>query len=212
MKKAGLRDRILIYSAGVGANLILALIFLLILAQAANGLAVGVKILQVDEHSPAYNAGLKPGMIITSVNGKPVKTVNDLIRIFEEVGVKDSNKTVTLTLTVNYNGENKTIIVTKPEGETRIGIYITQAYTYSWLVTFLKASYIINFSLALVNAAPLAIPLPGGVLYTDGGQIIRDAVAAKWGERKGNLVALIIGVTTLVILLSLMSLTRLSIS
>ncbi len=211
LKKARLKNRVLIYSAGVGANVILALLSLFLLAQ-ASGLAQGVQIADVEPDSPAMLAGLKPGDIILDVNGHPVKTLNDLINAFEEAGVKNASKDVTLNLTVSRGGEIITLTVHKPAGASKIGIILKQLYKYNWLIVFLKANYILNLSLALVNAAPLALPLPGGVVMSDGGQILRDVLAPLVGEEKAAMLSVFIGTATLIAIISLMSLTRLQIS
>ncbi|MCE4625403.1 MAG: site-2 protease family protein [Desulfurococcales archaeon] len=212
LKRARLRDRTLIYSAGVGANVILALLSLIALSLAAQSLAMGVMIVDVSQGSPAEQAGLQPGMVIVAVNGEPVKSLNDLINALKKAGVGDRSRAADVYLKVVVDGEEKTVHVHKPVGVDKIGVTLKEIYKYNWLVVFIRASYIINFSLALVNAAPLAIPLPGGVLFADGGQILRDIVAAKYGEEKGNLAAVLVGVATLAVLISLMGLARLQIS
>ncbi|MCE4627883.1 MAG: site-2 protease family protein [Desulfurococcales archaeon] len=211
MKKAPLRKRIPVYSAGVGANIVLAVIFVALLAQVAQSLAAGVTIAAVEPGSPADKAGLRQGDIIVAVNGTPVRTLDDLIDILRKAGVGDANRSATITLTVLRDGRQVNVTVVKPAGTKLLGVYLSQHFERGWLVTFLKASYIINLSLALINAAPLAIPLPGGLVYADGGQIVRDIVAARYGEDKGNLVAALIGVLTLLLVVSLMSLQRLTI-
>ncbi len=213
LKKASLKDRILVYSAGVGANLILAAIFLGLLVQAAPQLEAGVQIINVTTNSPAWQAGLRPGMVIVGVNGTPISNIYELNNAFKSLDVHNTSKNVSIQLTVLLqNGEKTNITITKPAGVKLIGIYIKQVYHYEILVALLKALYIINFSLALINAAPLAIPLPGGVLYTDGAQILRDFLEPKLGEKNAAVFTILIGVLTLAAVISLMSLTRFSIS
>lgn len=68
----------------------------------------GAKILGIDEDSPAQKSGLKENDIIQSVDGKPVKSVDDLVKITREAGEKSSfdfkvsrdGKTQSLTLKI----------------------------------------------------------------------------------------------------------------
>lgn len=50
----------------------------------------GAKILGIDEDSPAQKSGLKENDIIQGVDGKPVKSVDDLVKITREAGEKSS--------------------------------------------------------------------------------------------------------------------------
>jgi len=213
LKKAPVKSKLLVYSAGVGANLILTLLVLGLLAQVATAWESGVLITDVVEDSPAWDAGLRPGMIIIGVNGEPVNNTKELAEKFTEIDLHNANKTVSVTLTVLLpDGSVENITVVKPAGEELIGIYIKQSYDHPVIVSLLRALYIINFSLALVNAAPLAIPLPGGMLYTDGAQILRDLLAPKVGEEKAAILTVLVGVLTLAAVISLMSLTKLTFS
>ena len=212
LMRAPLRSRALIYSAGVGANVILALAFLALLAQAAPSLAVGVQVVSVSPGSPAAQAGLRPGDIIVAVNGTSVRTLEDLARALEEHGVKDPQRSAVIRLTVRRGGETIDVVVRKPAGETRIGVLVKPAFRHAWLVVFSRASYLLNLSLALVNAAPLAIPLPGGSVLSDGANLLKDALEPRLGREAATRAAVAVGLATLLLVLSLMSLTRLQIS
>ncbi len=60
----------------------------------------GVKILDVDDESPAYKAGLKENDIIMQVNGKAIKSVDDLKADLKDV--KDGD-----TITLQYKRDDK---------------------------------------------------------------------------------------------------------
>ena len=209
LKRAPRRARLLMYSAGVGANTVLALAILALLSAAASG----VMIVAVEEGSPAAHAGLMPGDVIVAVNGTRVESVADLAGLLSKAGIGDPNTTATVELTVERNGERFNITVYKPEGTPYIGIRIVDYYGVPlWAAVLARSLYIINLSLAVINAAPLAIPLPGGMIYADGGHIVRELLEKPLGERQAAAAAATIGVATLILVLSLMSLGRLALS
>ena len=207
LKKAPLRARLEVYSAGVGSNLILAGVFLAIITS----LLSGVLIVSVDPGSPAEQAGLEPGMVIVAVNGTEVRSRGDLSALLFQAGIGDPNKTVVVVLTVEYNGARENITVVKPEGRSLIGIRIANYMNGLplWAGTLLNSLFIINISLAIINAAPLVLPLPGAMVYTDGAHALRDLLARAIGEERAILVTILLGFGTLLMVLSLMSLDRL---
>lgn len=209
LKKAPLRKKIPVYSAGVGANVILALIFMLIMNHAAVALASGVQIVGVTPGSPASSSGLQPGDVIVAVNGTPVKSYKDLADILDRLHVHDANRTVTFTLTIERGGKPLNITIVKPKGAKMLGVTLKNLYAHSWIITLSFSLYMINLSLALVNAAPLVIPLPGGSLLADGAQILRDTLIPVIGEKAATVATLLVGSGTLVLILSLMSLSKL---
>ncbi len=212
LSKARRRDRALVYSAGVGANALLAIIFLVI----ATGMIAGVAITGVEKGSPADQYGLKPGMKIIEVNGTRVGDIGDLTRILTSIGVGDPHKNVTVLFKVEYNGETMNIIVHRPGNKSagpcdrgRIGILVTNTYYPSRILGVLSyISFLINISLAVVNAAPLVIPLPGGSIFSDGAYILKDALSSIMDDRRATMVTIAIGAGTLLLIISLLSLQR----
>jgi len=75
---------------------------------------IGVYINQVVEDSPADNAGVKQGQIITKVNDQSIKTIEDLLNI---LSYKKAGETITVTVNVLDNGEyvEKNLAVTLGE-------------------------------------------------------------------------------------------------
>ncbi len=61
----------------------------------ANENGEGVQVQQVTSNSPAAKAGLKPGNVITKVNGKDVPDVTDFLR---DIGAKKPGQQVTLAV------------------------------------------------------------------------------------------------------------------
>lgn len=195
-KKASLRDKLSVYSAGPSSNLILSLIILGLLAMLAS-LGGGVLITSVDPGSPAQRAGLEPGDIIQAVNGTTVRNLND----FQEVLGEYREKEIILVLQVlKPNGSIITVTIHKLSNETKLGIGIANAPPqggFGKLVepisVFLAWGYIVNFSLAIINAAPLFI--------TDGARIISDLITEKIKGDKGKAINFFIQVFTVLILL-----------
>lgn len=207
LKKARLRDRLLVYSAGVGANTATFLIIGWLLAS----LLSGVLILSVTPGSPAEEAGLQPGDVIVAVNGTSVRSVAELHSALQ--GILSPDKPATIILTVERGGELVEVRVYKPAGDSLIGIRITDYYGLPLpLAVFLRGLYLLSLSLAVVNAAPLAIPLPGGLLYADGGHVLRDLLSPRLGERTAQAVAATVGLVTLLLILSLMGLQRIAVA
>ncbi|GBF09829.1 probable peptidase [Aeropyrum pernix] len=204
LMKARLVSRLKVFSAGVTANILIALLTLLIAMTAPVAEPSGVKILGVEEGSPADAAGLGPGMVIVEVNGEPVKSLEDLRRIFEKIGVTDPASNVEFTVRVKKeSGELLDLKVVKEAGRSTIGVRVAEFYD-SPLATIMNALFLLNLGVALVNAAPLLLPLPGAAIMSDGGH-----VAVHVGERllgpSGRLLGAGLGVATLILVLGLVT-------
>lgn len=179
-----------ILSAGVLMNMILFIIsFVLIISilflLPFAGVIQGAVISQVEVDSPAYRAGISPGLLITSINGTPIYTLDNFLK-FRSVIMSSEN--ITLNISGIYpNGTRVDLLVYKPANTSRIGVvfdglYIPLAnvfiaalvkhydngYSRFWLLEDLLRLLIwiniINISFAVINAAPLYI--------TDGGKFV----------------------------------------
>ncbi len=73
-------------------------------------LVVGVYIKAIDDFSAAEKGGLKVGDVITHVDGREIKTVDEMNKIKEEFNIGDE-----LKITVNRNGETKELTITLGE-------------------------------------------------------------------------------------------------
>ena len=76
----------------------------------ANNLVVGVYIKSIEDFSAAQKAGLKPGDVITSADGKSIKTMDELNEIKNKHSIGDE-----LKLVVNRDGKNVDITVSLGE-------------------------------------------------------------------------------------------------
>jgi serine protease Do len=70
------------------------------------GATYGVVLQSVEPGGPAATAGIKPGDVVTAVNGKPVKTGPDLVNPIAETAVGDK-----VRVTYLHNGETREIAV-----------------------------------------------------------------------------------------------------
>ncbi|AEH45936.1 membrane-associated zinc metalloprotease [Thermodesulfatator indicus DSM 15286] len=103
-----LKDRALIVLAGPIANFVLAWIFF-VLVFTFQGKPVYIpEVGQVLPNSPAAQAGLKPGDLIVAIDGKPIKTWEELSEIIKIATAKP------LKLTIK-RGEQEITLVVKPE-------------------------------------------------------------------------------------------------
>ncbi|MCS7107524.1 MAG: site-2 protease family protein [Acidilobaceae archaeon] len=211
LKRSSLASRAKIYSAGVAANVLLALLAAPLILLASSYLAGGVLVSEVISGSPAELGGLKAGAVVVEVNEKEVKTLEDFMRALELGGARDPSREVTLVLRVREGGEVKEVKVVKPRGEERIGVRISQFYEggfYTLLaLTILNALVTINIALALVNAAPIFLPTPAGALVTDGAHLLGDLVGKVAGERAKLLISSTVGIATLLLVISLITIT-----
>lgn len=206
LRGAPITSRLKVYSAGVTANVILAAVAFGLLILLAPVLNNGVIILDVEGGSPADLGGLKKGMVVVEVNGVNVRSLDEFLRVLEELGVRDRDRTVTINLKVLHEGREESVTIVKPEGRERLGVRIEQNYIFRIPVTMLQILVIINLALALINAAPILIPTPAGAIASDGAHLVGDMIATLLGEKTRPLVTAI-GLATLLLVVSLLTLT-----
>jgi hypothetical protein len=206
LRRAPLASRLKVYSAGVAANVILAVVALGLLALAAPALHNGVLVLDVEGGSPADLGGLRRGMVVVEVNGVNIRSLDDFIRVLDELGVRDRGRTVTLNLKVLHEGREEVVTIVKPEGLERLGVRVEQSYSLKIPVTMLQVLFMINLALALVNSAPILIPTPAGAIASDGAHLVGDLIATTLGEKTRPLVTAV-GLATLLLIVSLLTLT-----
>ncbi len=207
LRRARLLSRMKVYSAGVAANIATYFLLSLLMASIVPFIGFGVGVQDVDEGAPAHKAGIEAGMVIVEVNGTRVKTIGELGEVFDRLGVTDPRRSVVLEITVlTKEGAREEILVFKPVNETRIGVIARQVYSNEVVGLVLDSIIFFSLILGVINAAPLGIPLPGGVVLSDGGHMVRDLLGRLAGSR-GQAVGVGLSVAVFVMLLSLMTLT-----
>ncbi len=168
---ATLSSKVKIIAAGIALNLILAGIFFPLATYLPGYFSQGLLIEGVIPHSSAYNASIQAGDVILSVNGIKTTTFNSLATALD----RSTNYTIVL------KAPNGSTIIKHAEAANHfLGVYIT--YYFPPLVKpfllFVTWMFIINFSLALFNGAPLII--------TDGGKILTELlkkISSQNGEK-----------------------------
>ncbi len=175
LKKAPLRTRLRVYGAGSLANILVALLALLIMNFALTPLLqpAGIEVAGVIDDSPASGV-LEKGDVIVAINGTAIKTLED----FEEF-INTTRPNQTIAITVLREGEEKTVTLklgARDDDPSRpfIGIYLGQHYksrighenivfplffSFYWI-------YFLNLGIGLMNLFPL-VPLDGGRMLDD---------------------------------------------
>ena len=175
LKKAPLRTRLRVYGAGSLANLLVALLALLIMNFALTPLLqpAGIEVAGVISDSPASGV-LEKGDVIVAINGTAIKTLED----FEKF-INTTRPDQTIAITVLREGEEKTVTLklgARDDDPSRpfIGIYLGQHYksriSHENIVFPLFFSfywiYFLNLGIGLMNLFPL-VPLDGGRMLDD---------------------------------------------
>ncbi len=180
-----------IFSAGPFSNILLAglvvLIMNLFLAPAFIGVSQsnGVYFSSVEKGLPAFKAGIKPNVVITQVNNKSIKNINDFFNVMlrtrpnETLIFKDSsNKTYILTTTANPEDKSRGFI-----GVVGINSYITPKKgrrtsfnLIKWFYNLFKFLGILSLGIGLFNLLPLGI--------VDGGRMLKTFLEDSMKSRK----------------------------
>lgn len=156
-----------IVSAGIAVNLILAAIFYPLALYLPPMLSQGLQIVGELKNYPAYNASIPINSVILKVNGYPTPTPQQLEEQLKSGGVK----TITLLFP---NGSIGNVKVNISDPQHLLGVYITYYFPpleYA-ILDFFTWMFVVNFSLALLNGAPLII--------TDGGKVFTE-ILKKYG-------------------------------
>ncbi|MFC1697365.1 M50 family metallopeptidase [Nanoarchaeota archaeon] len=205
-------------TAGPVSNIITSFIFLaigiLIFAPIGSGMLEpsGIMIQDLDNQSFAYEKGLRPGMLITSVNGYDQNNQADML---QELKCKRSCDTGNLRLIANNTpyeiapmlgyDENKNTTIDKfgfklltVETKKKENVSNFAYVVVFWLLDLFKWLYILSFGIGLMNLVPI-FPFDGGRMsLTMFKEFFRDEKKAL----KVNNIISIIFVIILVILIS----------
>jgi membrane-associated protease RseP (regulator of RpoE activity) len=199
-----------VYAAGPFSNVLLALVCLFFLSYAlAPGLnsmedQVGVNIVGVTEGYPAAEAGLQGNMVVTAINGEPVKNYDEFtasmkhIRPEEELSITADGKEYTFATTASptdpkqgYLGvmaANKAVTELKNEALWFKVIHVI----LQWIGELLAITGLLSLGIGLANLLPLG--------PVDGGRMVQVTLEKIKGVAKGNLLWKRISIATLLLL------------
>jgi membrane-associated protease RseP (regulator of RpoE activity) len=183
-KKAEKVKRLKVIAAGIGVNFVLALLFLALMNYAIPAMSQGAQIVDLVKDYPAYNASIPVGSVILSINGHKITEPSQVDSLLSKTEPNN------VTLLINGSLVNKTLFT--PQG--KLGVYLDYYFPSSieqGLAYFIIWMYIINFSLALINALPLFI--------TDGAKLFSELL----GPQGQKTVMYLSSGTLLLLLLSL---------
>ncbi|WP_048150746.1 site-2 protease family protein [Palaeococcus ferrophilus] len=175
IKKAPLLSRLRVYAAGSMANIVTALLALLLINYALGPVLVpnGVEITNFDPNGPAKDFLMK-GDVIVGINGQSVMSVEDFLKVMNSTRAGE-----TIALQVERAGKVETIRITLADnpsnpGKGYLGVYPSQRLRSKigaeWLVLPIAFSlywvYVLNFGIGLMNLFPL-VPLDGGKMLDE---------------------------------------------
>jgi Zn-dependent protease len=204
LRSANLRAKLRVYSAGILANTLLALLFIALLAAASSGGTL-ILLTHVKDGSPADRAGLKPGMLVENVyiNGSSCGGFNGFISCMARIAT-EYNGTENVALNVTFRlSDGSTVMVFKPRGVKMIGISfvpvpaklatVMPPDTAYKVYAMLQLALAINLGLAAVNAVPLFI--------TDGAQALRSVLERLSNPARANIATIAASMVTLALIL-----------
>lgn len=203
LKRAKFISKLRVFASGSLANFI---VYLIVFNLTSNliwpYLFPGPIVLkEVNASSPAAQAGLKPGMIISEINCKPVKLtyeeylIGSKYLLEETRGVKPGDEISVIAngtefkIKVGSNPENEALpyfgIIYSPitKNEKMFPTFLLQLLTWMW---------IINYAVSVFNILPI-YPLDGGMVV--------QTIAEKINKKHVKGITFAITITTLTILL-----------
>ncbi|MEM5766253.1 MAG: site-2 protease family protein [Candidatus Aenigmatarchaeota archaeon] len=202
LKKSKLMCKLRVFASGSLANFIVYLIVFNLTSSIIWPYFVPGPIVlkEVNVSSPAEQAGLKPGMIISEINGKPVKLTYEeyltgsryLLEETKEVKPGDE-------ISIIANGtEFKIKVGSNPKNETLpyLGIIyspvtINEKISLGFIFQLLTWMWIINYAIAVFNILPI-YPLDGGMII--------QSIVEKINKKHAKKITLVITIITLTIL------------
>lgn len=196
LKKAKIMPKLRVFAAGSGANfLVAAFVFLFVSFALWPAItSPGIELIYINETSPAMNAGLQSGMILTHVNNHQIKTtykeyLGSVGYLVDELGniepgdvlrfqTNESSHDVTLGL----SGENAYMgIIYKP-------VYRIESYfLMATLLPLLTMIWLFSFGVGVFNILPL-YPLDGGLMI----EALVERFSKKMSKRITRTISIIV--------------------
>jgi membrane-associated protease RseP (regulator of RpoE activity) len=201
LKKSKFITKLRVFASGSLANFLVYLIVFSLTSYVIWPFLVPgpVLIKEVNETGPAAKAGLKPNMVMSEINGKPIKlTYGEFLMgsryLFEET--QDLKPGDEISILAN-NSEFKVKLAANPENESLpyLGIVYSPITKNGFLIfnlfQLLTWVWIINYAIAIFNIMPI-YPLDGGMIV--------QAIAEKVSKKHGTKITYFVSVLTFLIL------------
>jgi len=202
LKKSKLLSKLRVFVVGSVANFLLSLLIFQITSKFIYPyLFVGPIVLkEVNETAPAFQAGLKPGMMITKINEKEVKLsyeefLSGSLLLEEMKDLKPGDEIVVIA----NNTPFKLKLASRPENESMpyMGIVASPLtrvnYNFSIsVIQVLTWVWVINYAVAIFNILPI-YPLDGGLIV--------EALIEKLNKKKAKKITIAISFITISLLL-----------
>jgi len=172
LKKSSRLSRVRVYASGPAINIMSSLIFLLIFTSLVStvGLApIGVAVDTVFKDSPAYNAGIRPGMVIVAVNSNYVKSWDEFFQLMSVFKPNDTVKllihsgTAEIVLNVTLDERFKYTGFEDDKGKPFLGIanrWISIIYSLSNPFSSPPESFLELLRLPFIGLAVIQPPYP----------------------------------------------------
>jgi membrane-associated protease RseP (regulator of RpoE activity) len=160
IEKAKKKDSTRVFAAGIGGNMIVALVCLMgiiIITSGLNPIVDGLYITNVIEGMPAEDAGLLAEDVIVMIDGQPVITFNDFSNGLENKSLDD-----TVQVTIKRGEKWKSVLsfnvnITEFEGRPVIGINMTQLLINQRLYVYQNAP-LIHFQMPTLSSSQNVVP------------------------------------------------------
>lgn len=213
LAKSSKKNQLAVLSAGSFANVITAIIFLIlmifVMSPGVNSVVElkGVTLAGFAENSPAFNAGMHIGDKILSINNVEVKNIEEFLSELEKttphqkITVETQNATYTVTLGEHPQNSSKSYLGVQvaPSEKDFNSEYMSKygkipLQIFLWLSILVTWVFIANLGVGLFNLLPLG-PLDGGKMFHVALlHFIKDEKKTKiiWGVISLILIALLV--------------------
>ena len=191
LNKKSPKAQLSVFAAGPSSNIYSFIIIFLISLFIINPFAASyleyedVKIINVEQDSPFFNAGVGNGEIITSFNDKEIKSLDDFKDTLKDIKPEDNVDLLTLnnsyTIEIGEKNNNTFLGVTLTSDNVNIKEGFLNSIignTMVWVAKLFSWVYIISLGVGLFNLLPLG-PI-------DGGRMLNVMLLRFFNERKAK--------------------------
>jgi membrane-associated protease RseP (regulator of RpoE activity) len=205
-----------LFAAGPFSNIVTGILFLLIATFLFPAITdhmttpTGVSLEKVTESSPAWNASLRPGMLITSVNNAPITDRDGLLEQLDSVKVGEaviigtkSGQYVVQTgqnpaLPKDKKGYLGVFIKSQRDPKSTGAVFSATLAVTNWLKEFFYWLYVLSLGIGLANLLPLG-PVDGGQMLRTASQGIAGKARGDWWWKKISMVTLLVIIVLLLV-------------